>query len=533
MEDRNQHIDQYFREQLGGYTEQPTPDVWAALEQRLDEKPRKKRVLWVWFTLFFMAAIGGTAYFTYHYNSAYVVPALSKPTTSSHEPVIKQSTAGIAGQPAKTLLPATQPKEKNEYQPRKQPNKTTVQHPQPVNPVYAASRIISATSGDQPETTNAINETVAIETTEPQPIEPVKAEIKKPEMERDILQLLPTAGVYVPVAKIDEEEFQALSPKSGSTKADVAATPVATNSTAEQISVADSIKPVSKTDSTPSIDSQAKTPTDIPPVSSKAENDRTKRFAAGLKSGYEFGTKPYHANSFVLSPYVQYNFNKRFGLLLQPAFKYSHSTAAVLSHGSYTQTIDSLKEMLPPITPNMGSRIPTGNDEYMAYQKTYDSIFIRNELKDIRYWNLDLPLMLSYKVHKNFSVYAGPAFHFTKVPKVVTSKQKYSGMVLNDTLRMERKPMSVEFDTLGINEVFPQKGFDISQYNGSAFDNPTINPFKMGVTFGLSYTFMQRFHFDILYRQTLSQMNYIANDKVREILKQPYIRVTLGFDLLK
>jgi hypothetical protein len=28
-------------------------------------------------------------------------------------------------------------------------------------------------------------------------------------------------------------------------------------------------------------------------------------------------------------------------------------------------------------------------------------------------------------------------------------------------------------------------------------------------------------------------MEYIFNDKVREILRQPYIRVTLGFDLLK
>jgi hypothetical protein len=212
--------------------------------------------------------------------------------------------------------------------------------------------------------------------------------------------------------------------------------------------------------------------------------------------------------------------------------KYSHSSATVLSYGGYTRTTDSLKEQLLSNIPNTGGN-PTGQDQYMAYRKTYDSIFIKNELRDIRYWNLDLPLMLSYKIHKNFSIYAGPAFHFTRVPKVVTTKQTVTGLVLNDTLRMEPKFMSADLDTLDLNEVFPQKGFDISQYNGSPFDNPAINPFKMGVTLGLSYTFMQRFHFDILYRQTLSKIEYIHNEKIREILKQPYIRVTLGFDLLK
>jgi hypothetical protein len=364
---------------------------------------------------------------------------------------------------------------------------------------------------------------------------PSPTELKKPEPAQDILHLLPTAGKGDQYEKqFDEEVFQALVPSSGAkmeTSTGLLAESTPDNQPSQTLRPVDN-SPAEITQMQPA-ETEKTALTNIPADTQIAEKDRIRRFSAGLKTGYEFGTKPYHANSFVLSPYLQYNLGKRFGLLLQPAFKYSHSEAALLSKGSYSRTTDSLKEVVFVGTPNGGSGIPASNDEHMAYRKTYDSIFITNELKNVRYWNLDLPLMLSYKVYKNFSVYAGPAFHFTRVPKVATTKQAHSGLVLVDTLKMNRKHNSAEFDTLNINEVFPQAGLDISAYNTSAFDNPTINPFKMGVTFGLSYTFRQRFHFDILYRQTLSKMEYIFNDKVREILRQPYIRVTLGFDLLK
>lgn len=43
------NIDNLFREGLGGYTEVPPPDVWDALERRLDNDKKKRPFAWRWF----------------------------------------------------------------------------------------------------------------------------------------------------------------------------------------------------------------------------------------------------------------------------------------------------------------------------------------------------------------------------------------------------------------------------------------------------------------------------------------------------
>ena len=60
------NIDDLFRASLGGYTEVPPPDVWVALEQRLDNKKKKRPFGWYWFIMALLCVgIGGGSLFAW------------------------------------------------------------------------------------------------------------------------------------------------------------------------------------------------------------------------------------------------------------------------------------------------------------------------------------------------------------------------------------------------------------------------------------------------------------------------------------
>lgn len=45
------HMDDFFRDELGNYTETPPPAVWEALEKRLDKPKKKRRGIFYWFLI--------------------------------------------------------------------------------------------------------------------------------------------------------------------------------------------------------------------------------------------------------------------------------------------------------------------------------------------------------------------------------------------------------------------------------------------------------------------------------------------------
>src|SRR4051812_47597486 len=55
MEENRKHIDKLFHEELGNYTETPSPAVWESLDRRLDEHYKKDRKVvsyrWLWYVL--------------------------------------------------------------------------------------------------------------------------------------------------------------------------------------------------------------------------------------------------------------------------------------------------------------------------------------------------------------------------------------------------------------------------------------------------------------------------------------------------
>lgn len=143
MEGMNNQIDQLFREGLGGYREMPPPAVWEALEQRLDQKRRRRIVPFWWIRLSLLACLFlslGTAGL-YLMNRLAPATQTKVPETASNQrfrPNTTRPTASIAA-PAMTGTSVQSPQMKNLHsQPENQSSPDTAS-PQPIATIKTTS----------------------------------------------------------------------------------------------------------------------------------------------------------------------------------------------------------------------------------------------------------------------------------------------------------------------------------------------------------------------------------------------------------
>ena len=509
MEDRNDHIDQYFRQALDGVTETPPAAVWAALEKRLDGKKRRGGFFWLWLLFGFLAATGLGIFYAQKpaQNKINLTAGASNSTLSNttipqiprHSADIPDQKTEVSGSTVKNSTAVTKTKHNKPDLHQRVPRSISSVE----NPVISSSQPVSPT---QQATADTLSTPVIANTT---PMQPDTA-----------VELLPFAGEPYPEEsrKYDLETYQTLEPKAGKT--------IILSKPADTIAIE---KPVADL---PHAETDSEKAIVRPEVELEDKPTRVEKlkFTAGIKTGYEFGTKRLRANSIVISPYLQYFFNSKWGIMTQPALKYSFTPDAVLLQETYNKPIDSSITGLLPIIPS-GNNPGTSTGNKIVYQKTYDSISIKHFLTNTRHWNVDLPLMLVYRMNKKLELYGGLNMQITRVARIGKQQQTVARITKTDTLEMD--PNASESDTPALSSVIPNTGIAYSNYQGSAFNNPLINPFKLGVTFGASYLLNKRLRFDILYRQTLSRLNYIPNPQVREIYSQPYLRLTLGYKLTK
>lgn len=78
MNDNKRNIDEFFQQELGGATEMPPSSVWESLEQRLEQKPRSRKISWWFYLLIALLFVGGSigAYFATQHNRPHTtIPA--------------------------------------------------------------------------------------------------------------------------------------------------------------------------------------------------------------------------------------------------------------------------------------------------------------------------------------------------------------------------------------------------------------------------------------------------------------------------
>ncbi len=258
------------------------------------------------------------------------------------------------------------------------------------------------------------------------------------------------------------------------------------------------------------------------------------RFDLGIKAGYERGLQSLTTNTLIFAPYLQWNISSNFSFVFQPGFRYNSISSNSLQsvNNAYHQvTAASLDSAHVVSSDTFGNYIQRN----YIYSNTYDSILIGRSLKTRNYWEIELPIMLRYKIASNIAMFGGISLMFGNIIQMDEDRQQYSNLTKTSNLSFPKVPYAngtqPPTPTIpSLSNYFSYNTPDISAATATS-DNPATNPARMGIMFGISYELQKRITIDLLYKQTISDMRYVPNEDIRKIYTQPYLRVMVGIKL--
>ncbi len=259
------------------------------------------------------------------------------------------------------------------------------------------------------------------------------------------------------------------------------------------------------------------------------------RIELGMKAGYERGTNSNAASKYVISPYLQYNLSPKVALMTQPAIKYAQlSTRSIGNNQTYYKVIEGGQtKQNGASTPNVaviGSTVDTiSYTTNYTYTATYDSI-IKSYKTGGAYLELELPILVKYKLGKKLSVYGGANFTYNKLTGI-----KENTFTKHDVTR------SLDFSevtpvlpvTTPVGPGIQYSGNPISNYNGPAYQVSTAGRLNVGYMLGFTYEVTHRWLFDALMEQSIVNRNIVGNYDVNAPLSSVYFRLSAGYKFIK
>ncbi len=257
-----------------------------------------------------------------------------------------------------------------------------------------------------------------------------------------------------------------------------------------------------------------------------------RKFEYGVKGGVETGFNARAANKLVVSPYLQYNISDRFSILTQPSAKVAHVNQSGVgdsrsyndnSKGKFTETDSGAVYFVVPV----GASSVVIRDTLRKYNYAYDSI-VKSYSTGGTYMEVELPLLLQYKISNKLSVYGGANMVFSKYTSIKENTNDYNANFKTITI----SPAGNGAQTpSAANLHLP--GTPISQYSGPLYPAQKGDLFRIGYMLGFSYEYKKRWLFDALVQQAMVKPNYEAGVNTNATLAMPYFRLTLGYKLTK
>lgn len=584
MEDKRTYIDDLFREELGGYREQPDPDVWNKLEKRLDEGRGKKRILIWWVTaLALLVAVSSlllTGAFTRSNHATTVADATIHHAAVSNAPITHATINNTAtpGNPSAVAVPAPQ---RIEHKNRNKQNTPALPVTKQQTLAHAKTTTPAITSPNEPvdvittpaeiatpspvSTTYRQTNTDAPSTTTPQAVStaPVPASGNTAGDMFDNLPL-PTAGApkKQQTVQIDISKYEPLITRSNRNAANMVAAsgkqlPPMTSKTQgyEAIpSAAATIETAIAPQAAPQAEKQTETQ-DSKPVATTtpattaapapqeviADTGRKRnpiKWDYGVKTGYEISTNKYSAGNGILGVYLQANINKRIAVIMQPTAKYASLKRTTLDNATpYYDVKNNSTTALHIISPE-GADI-YGNPIYNIirryfYAQQYDSISVTKTIRPKQYFEFELPVLLQYRFTKQLSINAGISANFSKLVQIDRDEQRFAGKMRYDTLVFAQVNESSPAPTIpGIETRINYNYSPYKDFAASEKLNADGSPIRFNYMLGVNYALRNGLSFDVLMISMLNNANYIPDERVRSIYKRPYIRIGVTYKLNK
>ncbi|HTN45175.1 MAG TPA: hypothetical protein VL098_02420 [Flavipsychrobacter sp.] len=253
----------------------------------------------------------------------------------------------------------------------------------------------------------------------------------------------------------------------------------------------------------------------------------------GLKIGYDRGFANVTTSNLIGNAFLQWNISPKVALTLQPGIRYhAINKTQLFPQQSFHDVTNASLDSAHVVTIDSGTN-QTLIQRNFIYRNTYDSINLSYKLDPQRYVEVELPLLLQYKLAENLSILLGGQLTFGKVIQIAGSTSRIQGLGKTDTVSYANVLIS---DTTPVNppaltDYFSYNTPDLGSFDEGKYKNPVTNPARFGLMLGFSYEVRKRLLIDLMARKNISNLNFIPNENVRKIYSQPYFRITIGYKL--
>ena len=589
MDERKTHIDEFFRRQMGNHTETPPPAIWEALEKRLDTPPGRKKPFPVWwfYTIAGLILISATAILAGYLNNSPVIIAQHQPAlhviataTADEQPVAAQNTVPAEGV-QQLIQQHTVTLQQHSTKPGNDNNDDAIAVQTPQRP---AEQLAPARQNNIQTINNDITGKPHNDLNKVQLPEPAKQkdqiQVMTPKLPADNIAVatLPATKqtVQLPVAPVaglrEDEELSTLNTaKTGTNNIPAAELLASVNPMSTAFTIAqremqnipgpetllqEETLPVqqssghtdtSKKKREPLTDTTSILEQTVYPVITKKKVPLP--IEIGFKAGYSKGFEnTWTADKIAIAPYIEYRLPSNFSLILQPTYHTGKAKTGTFANGAqnYIQvTGSSFDSTGRVVRGKVDSSILTPNPpdtvfRTYTYGQTYDSIQVSYGVTQTQLWDIELPLIVKYKINNNFSVLAGGSVTYSSV---LQTKEELNRYGKSHQFVDHIDPATYYVTTQGQP---PPDGparkshSDLFSYNTNTFDKyqprqvaASNNFFRYGFMIGASATFKERWMIDVMLHKTGVDVNAVPDKELQKIYNRPYLRVMVGYKLLK
>lgn len=257
------------------------------------------------------------------------------------------------------------------------------------------------------------------------------------------------------------------------------------------------------------------------------------RWEAGIKGGYERGFNNADAQKVVIAPYVAYKVSKKVALMIQPGVKYAQSPVRAIggAQSYYRQNADGNVANNGTYTSTKveGSSLQTYYNTSYRYTQSHDSIVKYNRVGG-SYMEYELPVLLRYEIGKNVSVYGGVNMIYSQVKGISEHTYTKSGIVKTIDTVITAKTMPT---APAVGDIITYTGTPFSDYNGPLYPATRENQIRLGAMLGFSYKYSDRWLLDALLQKNPAPTDVRGGYNINAPLSSTYFRLSVGYKLTK
>ena len=529
MEKNKINIDDLFKDELGGYTETPPPAAWGALEKKLDAVPPPRPRLGnrIWFmalvSLLFLIGIPAAKYVpgmfaTSNNNNNTGIPAISKTNNLTTGSNTANNT--LSTEKGNSISNTGNTNGLKQQAPNKEQAVTTGNKQAKSSGTNTSGSNKIATANQERRKGNKVqNVTAATKLKKGDP----SFENRLAKIKEEIKALTAASNAAT------ENDSQPVNVYSGKLSEPAPADQSA-ETPSDDNKVKDTVSTIKKTNTnTPKPNNMAKT------TPKKMPKPKYSAFEFGIKGGYESGFDNESARKGILSPYLQYNISPDYSIMIQPAIKEaSLPTRRIGNPKAYSKANNDSAIVAGPTLPVIelpGGEIPLYITHY-TYTQSHDSI-VKSYSIGGTYTEFEIPLLLKYKIVKNFSIYAGVNFIYSRLTGVNENTYTKKNIQVGPTDTVVFSTPGQQPVPYAVNSIFRYSGTPYSTYSGPLYTGSGESTWRAGYMVGFSCEFAKRWLFDGLVQQANVSPNVQAGYNVNSSLSAPYFRFTLGYKLSK